>query len=350
MKSRQAWLLNPIFSMALAWGMATPFALAAGAAPATGAAPPSSQLASFDAVVEAERQTVMAAQVSGAVVEIAVKAGDRVKSGQTLLRMDAQAANQSAAVSEAQVQSARAALAVASKDYERQKQLFAQDYISQAALERAEARFKATEAETNAQLAQAAAARTQAGYYTLRAPYAGVVAEVPVMLGDMAMPGRPLLVLYDPAGLRVTAAVPQGSIQAGWTAATVKVELPGQTAESQWVTPSYLKVLPTVDPATHTMQVRRGLPAATPGVAPGTFARAWLPGVEKTAGPLMVPLTAVVRRAEMTGLYVLDAQGRPLLRQVRLGRVINDQVEVLSGLDANEKVAPDAQAALTAAH
>jgi RND family efflux transporter MFP subunit len=341
MKSRQAWPLKTIFGVALGWGIATHAALAAA---------PMSQLSSFDAVVEAERQTVMAAQVSGAVVEISVKAGDRVQAGQTLLRMDAQAANQSAAVSEAQVQSARAALAVASKDYERQKQLFAQDYISQAALERAEARFKATEAETNAQLAQAGAARTQAGYYTLRAPYAGVIAEVPVTLGDMAMPGRPLLVLYDPAGLRVTAAVPQGSVQSGWTAGTVKVELPGQPAEHQWVAPSYLKVLPTVDPATHTMQVRLGLPAGTTGVAPGMFARAWLPGAEKTDAPIQVPLAAVVRRAEMTGLYVLDAQGRPLLRQVRLGRVINDQVEVLSGLNANERVAPDAQAALTAAH
>ena len=343
MKSRQPWVLNAILGVALGCGLVAQSTWAASAIPL-------SQFASFDAVVEAERQTVMAAQVSGAVVEIAVKAGDRVRAGQSLLRMDAQAANQSAAVSEAQVQSVRAALAVASKDYERQKQLFAQDYISQAALERAEARFKATEAETNAQLAQAAAARTQAGYYILRAPYAGVVAEVPVTLGDMAMPGRPLLVLYDPSGLRVTAAVPQGSIQSGWAATTVKVELPGQPTDRQWITPAYLKVLPTVDPATHTMQVRLGLPASAMGVAPGMFARAWFPGVEKTAAPIQVPLAAVVRRAEMTGLYVLDAQGHPLLRQVRLGRVINDRVEVLSGLNANEQVAPDAQAALTAAH
>ena len=352
MKSRQAWVLNVFFGIALGMTMVPQSVLAAGAAPVStpASATALSQLGSFDAVVEAERQTVMAAQVSGAVVEIAAKAGDRVQAGQSLLRMDAQAANQSAAVSEAQVQSARAALAVASKDYERQKQLFAKDYISQAALERAEARFKATEAETNAQLAQAAAARTQAGYYTLRAPYAGVVAEVPVTLGDMAMPGRPLLVLYDPSALRVTAAVPQGSIQSGWAITAVKVELPGQPAERQWITPAYLKVLPTVDPATHTVQVRLGLPAGTTGVAPGLFARVWLPGVEKTAAPIQVPLTAVVRRAEMTGLYVLDSQGHPLLRQVRLGRVINDQVEVLSGLNANERVAPDAQAALTAAH
>ncbi len=347
----RAWVLKVSVGAAVCIGFTPILSFAGSGLPsAVTSEAASSQLASFDAVVEAERQTVMAAQVSGAVIEIAAKVGDHVQAGQVLLRMDAQAANQSAAMSDAQVQAARATLAVASKDYERQKQLFDKDYISQAALERAEARFKATEAETNARLAQAAATRIQAGYYTLRAPYAGTVAEIPVMLGDMVMPGRPLLVLYDPAGLRVTAAVPQGDVPSGLLAAAVKIELPGQPAEHQWVKPAYLKVLPTVDPATHTVQIRLGLPPGTTGVAPGMFSRAWLPGTGKTAAPIQVPLGAVVRRAEMTGLYVFDAQGHPLLRQVRLGRVINDQVEVLSGLSADERVAPDAQAALTAGH
>ena len=55
----------------------------------------------FEGVVEAERQTVLAAQVAGAVVEIAVKLGDRVKAGQLLMRLDARAAEQGAQASEA---------------------------------------------------------------------------------------------------------------------------------------------------------------------------------------------------------------------------------------------------------
>jgi multidrug efflux pump subunit AcrA (membrane-fusion protein) len=58
-----------------------------------------------------------------------------------------------------------------------------------------------------------------------------------------------------------------------------------------------------------------------------------------------VPVTALVRRAEMTGLYVLDAEGRPLLRQVRLGRTEGANVEILSGLDLGERVATDPAAA-----
>ncbi len=60
---------------------------------------------------------------------------------------------------------------------------------------------------------------------------------------------------------------------------------------------------------------------------------------------MSVPQAAVVRRAELTALYVLDSAGKPVLRQVRLGRPDGDQVEILSGLSAGERVATDPQAA-----
>lgn len=331
-------------------------ALAAGASPwlqaaelsATPAAAANGAAASaFDGVVEAVRQTVVAAQVPGAVVQLDVKVGDRVKAGQLLLRIDARAADQNAAASDAQVQAARAALDVATKEFERQKQLHSKAYISQAALEQAEAQFKATQAQVNAQLAQAGAARTQSGFYLVRAPFAGVVAEVPVQLGDMAMPGRPLLTLYDPAALRVTAAVPHTVATQMGAGALPRIELPGLPAAQQWLNPSRLQTLPTVDASTHTVQLRADLPAGATGLAPGMFARLWLP-LKASAGSAktLVPTQAVVRRAEMTGLYVLDAKGQPLLRQVRLGRTEGHQVEVLTGLAPGERVVNEPLAAL----
>lgn len=303
----------------------------------------------FDAVVEAVRQTVIAAQVPGAVVQLDVKVGDRVSAGQLLLRIDARAADQNAAASNAQVQAARAALEVASKDFERQKQLFRQNYISQAALERAESAFKSTRAQVDAQQAQSGAARTQSGLHLVRAPFAGVVAEVPVSLGDMAMPGRPLLTLYDPSALRVSAAVPQSVSARMGANPSLRIELPGLPAARQWVEPARVQLLPTLDAATHTVPLRADLPAGTTGLAPGMFARVWLALAAAPAnhGPaaLNVPQSAIVRRAEMTGLYVLDPNGKPVLRQVRLGRVEADQVEVLSGLMPGEPVVADPQAA-----
>lgn len=302
---------------------------------------------SYDGVVEALRQTVVAAQVPGAVVELAVKAGDTVQAGQLLLRIDARSADQSAAAVDAQVQAARAQLDVATREYERQKQLFAKKYISQAALDRAEAEVRAARAQASAQTAQAGAARTQTGLHVVRAPYAGVVAEVPVALGDMAMPGRPLLTLYDPAQLRVTAAVPQSALPAGAKPEDVRVELAGQGAQA---TPQRVQVLPTVDPATHTVQVRADLPPGLAGARPGLFARLWLPGAlgAGEGARITVPQSAVVRRAELTGLYVLGAGGQPQLRQVRLGRAEGGRVEVLSGVAAGEAVLTEPQTAARA--
>ncbi len=307
--------------------------------------------AAFDGVVEAVRQTVVAAQVPGAVVQLSVKVGDRVAAGQVLLRLDARAADQTAAAGHAQVQAARAALEVAGRDVERQRQLFQKTYISQAALDQAEAQYKATRAQLEAQIAQADASRTQTGYYVVRAPFAGTVSELPVSLGDMAMPGRALLTLYDPTALRVTAAVPQ-SVGASLAAGQLpRIELPDLPAERRWVQPLRAQLLPTVDPGTHTVTMRAELPAAAGAagaqgaITPGQYARLWLPVAGAGLAGVSVPQSAVVRRTELTGVYVLDAAGQPALRLVRLGRVEGDRIEVLSGLGSGERVITDASAA-----
>lgn len=301
--------------------------------------------AGFDGVVEAVRQTVIAAQVPGAVVELDTRAGDPVKAGQVLMRIDARTAEQNAAASEAQVAAARSALDMASSEVERQRQLFQKGYISQAALDRAEAEFRTTTAQLKAQIAQAGAARTQSGLHVVKSPYSGVIAELPVALGDMAMPGRPLLTLYDPTALRVTVAVPQSALARRAPDQAVKLEIPGLPAARRWIEPVRVQVLPTIDAGTHTAQLRLELPAGTEGITPGMFARVWLPLQDAAGARLTVPAQSVVRRAEMTGLYVLDPAGRPMLRQVRLGRVSGDTVEVLSGVAAGERVALDPQAA-----
>jgi membrane fusion protein, multidrug efflux system len=295
----------------------------------------------YEGIVEAERQTAIAAQVTGSIVEISVKAGERVKKGQLLVRIDARAAAQTAAAGKAQQASAEASLELARKELEREKQLFAQGYISQAAEDRAEAKFKVAEAQARAQSSMAAEAQTQAGFYTVRAPYAGVVSEVPVVLGDMAMPGRPLLTLYDPAALRVTAHIPQSAASGGFPAATLEIS-------GNEIKPAHIKVLPAIDAGTDTVEVRFSLPPSF-SAAPGTFVRVEA-GVNAAASSIVrIPLAAVVKRAELTGAYVLNSQNQPMLRQIRLGRTFGPEVEVLSGINPGERVAPDADTALGAA-
>lgn len=301
-------------------------------------------MAAYEGTVEAVRQAVLAAQVPGAVLELTVKAGDRVRAGQTLVRIDGRAAEQGAAASQAQVTAARAALDVAAAELARKRQLYDKHYIAKAALEQAEAAQRAAQAQVNALQAQAGAARAQTTFHVVTAPFDGVVSAVSVERGSMAMPGSPLLSLYDPAALRVTAAVPSAVVSGG--VAGVQVELERVKGP---ITPTRVQLLPTVDPASLTQLLRAELPAGMTGVAPGLFARLWLPGpaaAEGTPQRVFVPRTALVQRAEMTGLYVLGEQGQPLLRQVRLGRVQGEQVEVLAGLSAGEKVVTEPQAAV----
>lgn len=314
---------------------------------------------SADGVVEAVRNTVISAQISGAIVQLPVKAGDVVKAGQLLVRMDARAAQQEFTASKAQVDAAKANLAVAEKDYERQKLLFEKNYISQAQLDRALAQFKSASAQANAQIAQAGAVQTQSGFYTINAPYNGIVSEMPSAVGEMVMPGKPIMTVYDPKDLRVIVTVPQARIASLKADQNIILEFPSLPVAQRFVKPRAMTVLPLSDAATHTVQVRFDLPADVKAVNPGLFVRVNLAfstgkdtdgaaGKNTMANRLYVPATAVFRRAELYAVYVINAQGKPILRQVKPGPVLANEQEILSGVAAGEKVATDPLAATQA--
>nr|WP_315483890.1 efflux RND transporter periplasmic adaptor subunit [uncultured Undibacterium sp.] len=310
---------------------------------------------SVDGVVEAVRNTVISAQIAGAIVQLPVQAGDVVKAGQLLVRMDARAAQQEFNASKAQVDAAKANLAVAEKDYERQKLLFEKNYISQAQLDRALAQFKSASAQANAQIAQAGAAQTQSGFYTINAPYNGIVSEMPSAVGEMVMPGKPIMTVYDPKELRVIVTVPQARISQLKAEQNLQIEFPSLPASQRFVKPRKMTVLPLSDAATHTVQVRFDLPADAQAVNPGLFARVNLslnaePTNTKTASVnrLYVPRSAVIRRAELHAVYVINAQGKPILRQVKPGPVLLNEQEILSGVAAGEMIAIDPLAAANA--
>lgn len=314
---------------------------------------------SADGVVEAVRNTVISAQISGAIVQLPVKAGDVVKAGQLLVRMDARAAQQEFTASKAQVDAAKANLAVAEKDYERQKLLFEKNYISQAQLDRALAQFKSASAQANAQIAQAGAVQTQSGFYTINAPYNGIVSEMPSAVGEMVMPGKPIMTVYDPKDLRVIVTVPQARIASLKADQNIMLEFPSLPAAQRFVKPRAMTVLPLSDAATHTVQVRFDLPVDVKAVNPGLFVRVNLAfsagkdadaaaGKNTMANRLYVPATAVFRRAELYAVYVINAQGKSILRQVKPGPVLANEQEILSGVAAGDKVAIDPLAAAQA--
>ncbi|MDK2122742.1 efflux RND transporter periplasmic adaptor subunit [Parachitinimonas caeni] len=301
----------------------------------------------LDGVVEAVRQSQISAQVAGSILRLPVRAGDTVKAGQLLAQIDARSANQTASASRAQTEAARATLDIARKEFERQQQLFRQRFISQAALDQAEARFKAARAEVEAQTAQASAARTQSDYFSLTAPYAGVVADVAVSQGDMAQPGRPLLTLYDPTALRVALSVPEAWLTQLDASQPVRLELPGLPVGQNILISRQISQLPAANAQTHSRIWWLSLPAGN-SARPGQFARVWLPTRAEGRQRYYLPSRSIVQRAELSAVYVIDDKGQPLLRQVRPGRSLGDETEILSGIAAGEQVALDPLAATAA--
>ena len=290
---------------------------------------------SAEAVVEAVRQSTVSAQIAGRIVDLRFDVGDYVKQGEVIARIDERAVAQAAEASEAQVREAQAALANARANYERSRQLLAQKFISQAALDQAEAAYKAAQARVSALIAGAGAAATERSFATIVAPYSGVVSARHVELGEMATPGRPLMTGFDPSTLRVVATVPQAQVAAIRALGKAKIEVPSL---GRGVNVNKMTLVPAADPRTHTTRIRLDLPADVRGVVPGIYARAHF--VVGTAPKLLVPRAAVVRRSEVTAVYVVDEQGRARLRQVRLGEAGDEaSIEVLAGLQPGERVA-----------
>lgn len=294
-----------------------------------------------EAVIEATRQATVAAQVSGRVVDLRVDAGQTVRRGQLLLRLEAREANEAVAA-------ARAGLANAKAQYERVQNLWQQKFVSQAAVDKARADFDVARANHDA-------AQAGQGHAVVLAPLGGIVAERYIEPGEMAVPGKPLLTIFEPGGLRAVASVPQSrqtEVRAA-RRAIVEFRESGLRLEATRIT-----VLPVADAATHALTVRVELPlealarvgqageGARP-VAPGMAARVHF--VTGEVARLTVPESAIVRRGAVTGVYVHAADGRLSLRQVRLGEVqANGESEVLAGLAAGERIVVDqARAAIT---
>lgn len=296
------------------------------------------QTYSAEGVVEATRQSTVSAQISGRVKEVLFDVGDTVKKGQVLVRIDEREAAQAVAGSQAQLMQAQAAMQNAKANYERARQLYAQKFISQAGLDKAQAEYKIALAQAAASEAGAGQSALIKGYTSVVAPYGGVVASRQVEVGEMVSPGKPLMTGFDPSQMRVVVNIPQYKLTDIGVHPEATVEMP---ALKRSVKAASVTVQPIADARTHTTQIRVYLPANEAGVYPGMFVRAHF--TVGKANKLLIPTTAVLRRSEVVGVYVVDEKGGIRLRQVRLGEPAGeDEIEVLAGLNPGERVAQDA--------
>ena len=302
----------------------------------------------WDGVVEAVRRADLSAQTSGRVATIQVDVNDRVKAGDVLLRITAVEQDAGANTARAQLRAAEASAAEAEQTYRRYAALAGNQYVSKLQLDQARATRDAAVAARDAARAQLAQAAQQAAYPVVRAPFAGVVAARDVEPGETVSPGQPLVSVYEPRELRIEVAVPQTRAEAIRRDPRATVVLPG----GREVAPAEVIVFPAADAASHSVNVRVRLPDLDPLPAPGTTAKVVFDADAQgggTAGnaPLRIPASAVAQRGELSAVYVKQGD-RLLLRQLRLGARVGDQVEVISGLQAGDVVASDPVAATQA--
>ena len=324
--------------------------------------------------VRTKTQMLVASKVQGYVREIRVRQGDHVEQGRVLVTVDerelaARADRARAGLAEAEMgldearrtlDEAEAALRSAEADHAfaeatagRYRHLWQRDLVSAqeyeavemkrksttAAVEQAQARIASLHAREkqmryriDAGSAELQAAEIALGETRITAPATGVVVDRRAEPGDLAVPGQPLLVLDDPRAYRLEAVVGEsavGRVRMGETVPVV-VDSLGRTLIGR-----VAEIVPAADPASRTVTVKLDLPADA-GLRTGLFGRARFPAAERQA--LLVPQGALVERGQLTSAYVVDAQGIARLRLVTAGARYGDRVEILSGLDAGERI------------
>ncbi len=301
---------------------------------------------SLDGSLQPLRQATLAAQVGGNVLQLAVKAGDRVRSGQLVARVDERDAQAALARSDAGLAQAEAEARNARLAVERQRSLRAQGFVSQAALDQAETQSQAAQAGVLQARAGRSQAALQRSFSAITAPFDGVVLATHLEAGDLAAPGRPIATLYAPGALRAVVQVPASLVGEAREASAVMVELP----DGQRVAPVQRSLLPGTDAVSQTVEWRLDLPATSASLRPGQAVRVFFQaaagaGAAAAVAVPLLPVSAVLQRGELTAVYAVRDQ-RFVLRAVRTGADRGAAgIEVLAGLKPGERLAVDAVAA-----
>ncbi|MBI3853011.1 MAG: efflux RND transporter periplasmic adaptor subunit [Verrucomicrobia bacterium] len=268
--------------------------------------------------VRAKLRASIEAKASGHIEKMPVALGQLVKTGDLLAQLDTREI-------QARLDQALAARQPAENDLKRLTVLLKQGAVTQAEFDAAQARQRAASAAVTE-------AESQLGYMTIVAPFDGVISRKFADVGDLALPGRPLLEIEKPDQLRFEADVPEALIGYIHLGDRLTVRTGAQDAGVQGVVS---EISPIADPASRTSVAKLDLPANA-GLRVGQFARALVVVAERKA--LIVPASAVVQRGQMELVFVV-ANKLAQLRIVKTGRRTGNEVELVSGVSAGERIA-----------
>ncbi len=277
-------------------------------------------------------------RVAERITEVRVHTGERVKQGQLMVMLDGSELIAQVAQAQGQLAAAQGELSRATADEKRFSALFARGSVTASERDAAEAAYRGAAGRVAQAQAMVAGARAGLEYARIRSPVDGVVVERLAEPGDMAMPGKPLVRLYDESALRVELEVPEDlarHIEPG-TPVDVTVDANGAVYRSQ-----LSEIVPAADSASRSFLVRAPLPSGR-HLRPGMFARATFTVGNQTV--LTVPRDAIEEVGQLDTVRIISS-GRIETQMVSLGRRFGDRIEVLSGLRAGQRLILDRQGA-----
>jgi len=291
----------------------------------------------IDAVgtVQPRRKTDVASHVLATIREVKVTPGTHVKAGQSLVVLDDREIQAQLREAEAAVTGARADLDVRQRDYKRYEQLFQQNALAREEFDRAEGALRNAEAQLKRLEEQVSRIRVTLSYTEINAQTDGIVADRYVDPGDLAVPGKPLLTLYEPHERELHANVPESlaaSIKLGMELG-VRIDAVGRDCQG-----TVREIVPMSQEGSRSVLVKVTLPEpAADSVYIGMFGRLRIPRAKVQR--LVLPVAAIHEVGQSEFVDAVLPDGALERRFVRTGRPYGDKVEILSGVRAGEQVA-----------
>ncbi len=288
----------------------------------------------FDGVIEAVNQSTVSAQLVGRIIEINYDVDDFVPKGAVLLRFRDTEQTSRLQQAQAGLEEASARYTEAADEFARVQDVYAKKLVAKSALDKADAGLKAAKARLAGAKAKVQESKEILSHTVISAPYAGYLTKRFVEVGETVGVGQQLMTGMSLETLRATVNIPQAFVNAVRERGVARVVMP----DSSSVMATSVRVFPYADEQSHAFRVRVNLPEGDAGVYPGTFVKVAFVTGESTQ--LLVPVSAVVQRSELTAVYVVEGE-KISFRQIRTGRQYGEKIEVLAGLDAGEHVAVD---------
>lgn len=290
--------------------------------------------------IEAENSANVSTRMMGYVTKVQVKVGQKVSAGQLLVSVNSTDLQAKKAQVEASILQATAGYNNAKKDYDRFVALFAQQSASQKELDDMTSRYEMAKAGLEGAKQMRNEVMAQFSYSNITAPFSGEVTNTFVKEGDMANPGMPLVSIEGASHLQVTAMVSESDITSIQNGMNVKVLV---KSTNQQLAGKVVEVSGSAKNTGGQYLVKVNLNNTGSKVLSGMFVNVQFPAANKPQikksqmGKVVVPQSALVQQGQLTGIYTIGNKNIAILRWLRIGKTFGNQVEVLSGLSANEQ-------------